>query len=195
MQKNLFYAIMEAEGDLMEPFAPTEEPEPNIDDQQQGQTGEQPPADMGADLPPEPTDMEDLSFDGTGGDEGDIGGDQGESNDDNQEKPDTLSQKANDVLNQQLYQQMLDKNSEIEETLENLQAIIPLLPYDVAALNDNSINRLRRALTNAQDYVLNKFVNLSYGENLLYYQKLTTLYTLLQDEIDSVLKKFQKDSE
>ncbi len=194
MQKNLFYAIMEAEGDLVEPFAPTDEPEPAIDDQQQGQTGEQPPADMGADLPPEPTDMEDMSFDETGGDEGDVGGD-ASSDENGEDKPDTLSQKANNVLNQQLYQQMLDKNSEIEEVLENLQAIIPLLPYDVVAQNDKPINRLRRALTHSQDYVLNKFVNLSYGENLLYYQKLNSLYTLLQEEIDSVLKKFQKDSE
>ena len=193
MRQNLFYAIMEAEGDLLEPFEPSDEPEADVPDPQQGQTEEQPPADMGADAPPETTDMEDLSFDETGGDEGDANEENADGNQD--QKPESLSQKANDVLNQRLYQQMLDRNSEIEEILNNLQSIIPLLPYDVVVQNDKSINRLKRALTNGQEYVLNKFVNLSYGENLLYYQKLDSLYTLLQDAIDSVLKKFQKDSE
>lgn len=196
MDTNLFYTVMEAEGDMLEPFDPNAEPPMDeMTDQQQGQTEEQPPADMGADSPPEATDMEDLSFDETGGDmEESNEGDQS-SGDADEQKTKSLSQKANDVLNQRLYQQMLNRNSEIEETIENLQAIIPLLPYDVVAQNDNSINRLKRALTNGQEYVLNKFVNMSYGENLLYYQKLDSLYTLLQDAINSVLNKFQKDSE
>lgn len=196
MDTNLFYTVMEAEGDMLEPFDPNAEAPDEMTDQQQGQTEEQPPADMGADSPPEATDMEDLSFDETGGDSeesGDENQDSGGSGED--KKTESLSKKANDVLNQRLYQQMLNRNSEIEETLENLQAIIPILPYDVVSQNDKSINRLKRALANGQDYVLNKFVDMSYGENLLYYQKLDSLYTLLQDAIDSVLKKFQKDSE
>jgi cobalamin biosynthesis protein CobT len=197
MRPNLFYAIMEAEGDLLEPFDPANEPtpEPEPDMQQQGQTDEQPPADMGADSPPEATDMEDLSFDETGGDAGAEDATDQDQNENGDQKKESLSDKANDILNQRLYQQMLDRNSEIEEVIENLQAIIPLLPYDVVVQNDKSINRLKRALSNGQDYVLNKFVNLSYGENLLYYQKLDSLYTLLQESIDSVLKKFQKDAE
>ena len=197
MRPNLFYAIMEAEGDLLEPFDPANEPtpEPEPDMQQQGQTDEQPPADMGADSPPEATDMEDLSFDETGGDTGAEDATDQDQNENGDQKKESLSDKANDILNQRLYQQMLDRNSEIEEVIENLQAIIPLLPYDVVVQNDKSINRLKRALSNGQDYVLNKFVNLSYGENLLYYQKLDSLYTLLQESIDSVLKKFQKDTE
>ena len=196
MDTNLFYTVMEAEGDMLEPFDPNAEAPDEMTDQQQGQTEEQPPADMGADSPPEATDMEDLSFDETGGDSeesGDENQDSGGSGED--KKTESLSKKANDVLNQRLYQQMLNRNSEIEETLENLQAIIPILPYDVVSQNDKSINRLKRALANGQDYVMNKFVDMSYGENLLYYQKLDSLYTLLQDAIDSVLKKFQKDSE
>lgn len=190
MRQNLFYAIMEAEGDLMEPFTPEDTPEPEPVAQQQGETAEQPPADMGADdLPPEPTDMEELSFDETGGEGEPSTGGEDQSDQENQ----SMSQKANDVLNQRLYQQMLIRNSEIEEILDNLQAIIPLLPYDVVVQNDKSINRLRSALTNAQEYVLTKFVNLSYGENLLYYQKLDSLYTLLQNAIDSVLKKIPND--
>lgn len=196
MGKNLFYTVMEAEGDLLEPFTPSDEPAAaDMPEQQQGPTGEQPPADMGAeDLPPDAGgEMEDLGFDETGGEEenADQGGQDGEEN----QADHHISKKVNDVLNQQLYQQLLNKNSEIEETLNNLQAIIPVLPNDVVVQNDKSINRLKRALTHAQDYALNKFVSMGYGENLLYYQKLDSLYTLLQNEIDSVLKKFQKDSE
>ena len=198
METNLFYTVMEAEGDLLEPFTPTEEPTDEIADQQQGQTNEQPPADMGADdLPPDPGGgMEDLSFDETGGEE-DQSGEDGQQNGENSEDQAStkLSQKANDVLNQQLYQELLNRNDEVQEIIDNLQAILPILPNDVVVQNDKSINRLKRALANAQDYALNKFVNMGYGENRLYYEKLTSLYTLLQNEIDSVLKKFQKDSE
>lgn len=193
MAKNLFYTVMEAEGDMLEPFEPTDEPDAPAPVEQQGQdANEQPPADMGADGPPDSTDMEELSFDETGGDEGDVGTSDEQNQEDEQK---SISQQANDILNQRLYQQMLDRNSEIEELLENIQEIIPLLPYDIVVQNDKSINRLRKALTNGQEYVLTKFVNLSYGENLLYFQKLDSLYTLLQNAIDSVLKKFQKDSE
>ena len=195
MGMNLFYTVMEAEGDLLEPFTPPDEPAADMPEQQQGPTGEQPPADMEAtDLPPDAGgEMEDLSFDETGGEE-EATGDEGQQD---QEDPTNhhITKKVNDVLNQQLYQQLLTRNSEIEETLNNLQAIMPVLPNDVVVQNDKSINRLKRALTNGQEYALNKFVNMGYGENLLFYQKLDSLYTLLQNEIDSVLKKFQKDSE
>ena len=198
MDANLFYTVMEADGDLLEPFTPTEEPEADMAGQQQDQTNEQPPADMGADSPPDPGGgMEDLgSFDETGGDmedqpEGEDGEQEGNQNNPGQ----NLSQKANDVLNQRLYQQLLTRNDEIQETIDNLQAILPVLPNDVVVQNDKSINRLKRALMNGQDYALNKFVSMGYGENLLYYQKLDSLYTLLQNEIDSVLKKFQSDDD
>ncbi len=200
MDANLFVSVMEAEGDLLEPFTPTEEATPPTDgaEQQQGQTNEQSPANMEAeDLPPDPSGgMEDLSFDETGGDGEDQNGENGDQeNPDQPAENNSLSQKANDILNQQLYQQLLDRNEEVSTIINNLQAILPILPYDVVVQNDKSVNRLKRALTNAQEYALNKFVNMDYGENLLYYQKLDSLYTLLQDEIDSVLKKFQKDSE
>ena len=195
MDANLFYAVMEAEGDLLEPFTPTEEPEADMADQQQGQTDEQPPADMGADSPPDPGGgMEDLgSFDETGGDmEDQPEGEEGQNGEGQPQQNQNLSQKANDVLNQRLYQQLLNRNDEIQETIDNLQAILPVLPNDVVVQNDKSINRLKSALTHGQDYALNKFVSMGYGENLLYYQKLDSLYTLLQNEIDSVLKKFDE---
>ena len=195
MEKSLFDIVMEADGDLLEPFTPSEDPTADMTDQQQGPSNEQPPADMGAeDLPPEAGGgMEDLGFDETGGDMED----QGENQDgENADQPNQqLAQKSDDILNQNLYQQWLVKNDDMETTLNNLQAIIPILPCDVVDQNDKSINRLNRVLMYSKDYVLNKFTNMSYGENLMEYQKLDALYTLLQNEIDSVLKKFQKDSE
>lgn len=194
MGKSLFDIVMEADGDLLEPFSPSEEPQAEVSDQQ-GQTNEQPPADMGAeDLPPDPGGgMEDLGFDETGGDM--------ENQDENQDDQNAeannqqLAQKSDDILNQNLYQQWLITNDNMETLIDNIQAIIPCLPCETVDQIDKSINRLNRAYDYSRDYVLDKFVNMSYGENLMQYQKLITLYTLLQNEIDSVLKKFQKDSE
>ena len=194
MDENLFYTVMEADGDLLEPFTPSEDPPAEMADQQQGQTNEQPPADMGADLPPEPGGgMEDLGFDETGGDMGEQEENQDDQNG-NQENQ-MLAQKTDEILNQNLYQQWLFKNDEMEKMIDDLQAILPILPCNVVDQNDKSINRLNRLLMYSKDYVLNKFTQLSYGENLMQYQKLDSLYALLQNEIDSVLKKFQKDSE
>lgn len=194
MGKSLFDIVMEADGDLLEPFSPSEEPQAEVSDQQ-GQTNEQPPADMGAeDLPPDPGGgMEDLGFDETGGDMEN----QDENQDDQNAEADNqqLAQKSDDILNQNLYQQWLITNDNMETLIDNIQAIIPCLPCETVDQIDKSINRLNRAYDYSRDYVLDKFVNMSYGENLMQYQKLITLYTLLQNEIDSVLKKFQKDSE
>lgn len=197
MAKNLFYAVMEADGDLLEPFDAAAA-EAEVADEQQGQPPEQPPADMGPDSPPDATDMDELGgFDETGGDM--DGGENGDPNNPNQqgqpEQPEKLSQKANDALNQRLYAQFVARNTDIQETLDNIQAIIPALSYEIVQKNDKSINRLKTALTTGQNYILNKFVKSSYGENLWMYQRLDALYTLLQNDINSVLKKFMKDNE
>lgn len=199
---NLFKLVMEAEGDLLEPFTPENEPDPPMPEEQQAPAGEQPPADVEGqpDTPPSAEEeLNDLAFDDTGGgnedeanpDDPQNGEQQGESQENNQ----SLSKMANDVLNQQLYQHMLDQNEEIEETLESLQNLIPALPYDVVVQIDSNMQRLRRALESGQDYVLHKFVGSSYGENKLQSDQLDMLYTALQNEIDSELKKFYKKSE
>lgn len=199
---NLFKLVMEAEGDLLEPFTPENEPDPPMPEEQQAPAGEQPPADVEGqpDNPPSAEEeLNDLAFDDTGGgnedeanpDDPQNGEQQGESQENNQ----SLSKMANDVLNQQLYQHMLDQNEEIEETLESLQNLIPALPYDVVVQIDSNMQRLRRALESGQDYVLHKFVGSSYGENKLQSDQLDMLYTALQNEIDSELKKFYKKSE
>lgn len=192
MSKDLFTLVMEAEGDLLQPFDGGESPD----------TGgnEQPPANdtpPSSDAePPEMSDDEDLSFSDSSSDGGaDMGmGDDENSEDDGQpnKEDEKLSEKANNILNQQLYQRMLDRNSEIEEIINNIQMITPMIPYDLVTQNDKSVNQLKMALNKGQNYVINKFIDSQYGENLLFFQKLDSLYTLLLDTIDANLKSINK---
>ena len=89
---------------------------------------------------------------------------------------------------------MVARNSEIEEILNNIKDIVPLLPYDIVKSNDESINHLKSALMKGQKYVINDFVDSGYGENLLFYQKLDSLYVLLLNQIDKNLKKIKNNN-
>jgi ribulose 1,5-bisphosphate carboxylase large subunit-like protein len=127
-----------------------------------------------------------------GGDDMSGGDSSGENNEEEADKEDTkLSDKANNILNQQLYNRMKDRNSEIEEVLGNLKELVPLLPYDVVKSNDELVNQLKDALEKGQKYVINDFVDSGYGENQLFYQKLDSLYVLLLNRIDTNLKKIK----
>ena len=84
------------------------------------------------------------------------------------------------------------RNKEIEEIIASLKDLIPLLPYEVVKSNDESVNQLKNALQKGQKYVINDFVDSGYGENLLFYQKLDSLYVLLLNQIDKNLKKIKK---
>lgn len=191
MGKNLFYTIMEAEGDLLEPFDEGNDNSP---------TEESPPSDMDDnsdineaidDQPPEMNESDNL--DDMSSESDDSGGSNDDSSEDEADKKDTnLSNKANNILNQQLYQKMINRNSEVEDILNNVKKLVPLLPYEVVQSNDKSINRLKKALFKGQQYVINNFVDSGYGVNLLFYQKLDSLYILLLDQIDSNLKKIKE---
>ena len=199
MSNGLFFTVMEAEGDLLQPFddgggdAPAEDVAPPATDNSGG----------GDDLDSPPPLNEDSDMDLSGemsSDSLDAGGDDmgGDDSTDNEEdeadKKDTkLSDKANNILNQQLYQKMVNRNNEIEEILNNIRDIVPLLPYDVVKSNDESINHLKSALMKGQKYVINDFVDSGYGENLLFYQKLDSLYVLLLNQIDTNLKKIKNN--
>lgn len=192
MSKDLFTLVMEAEGDLLQPFDGGESPDNG--------GNEQPPANdtpPSSDAePPEMSDDEDLSFSDSSSDGGaDMGMGDDENSEDNgqpNKEDEKLSEKANNILNQQLYQRMLDRNSEIEEIINNIQMITPMIPYDLVTQNDKSVNQLKTALNKGQNYVINKFIDSQYGENLLFFQKLDSLYTLLLDTIDANLKSINK---
>lgn len=194
MPKGLFFTVMEAEGDELQPFdggadTPPEDIAPPATDTGGGDDlGEPPPLedDGGMDFPS-------ATDDNGGGD--DMGGDDssGENNEEEADKNDTkLSDKANNILNEQLYKKMDARNKEIEEIIASLKDLIPLLPYEVVKSNDESVNQLKNALQKGQKYVINDFVDSGYGENLLFYQKLDSLYVLLLNQIDKNLKKIKK---
>lgn len=194
MSKGLFFTVMEAEGDLLQPFddgggadIPSEDiAPPATDDGGGGDALDSPPPlseDDGMDLS---GDMSDID----GGD--DMSGDDSNNEEEADKKDTTLSDKANNILNQQLYQKMVNRNNEIEEILNNIKDIVPLLPYDVVKSNDESVNHLKSALLKGQKYVINDFVDSGYGENLLFYQKLDSLYVLLLNQIDTNLKKIKQ---
>lgn len=191
--QNLFHIIMEADGDPLEAFDPGE----STDAAPAEQPAEPAPApEQGDDTPPPPTDegMDELAgFDDTAEGDDQMGGDETSedgTNDESQED-EKLSEKANSVLNQALYQKMVKRNQDIENTINSIQQIVPVLPYEVIKSNDADLTRLKTALEKGQKYVLEKFVDSGYGENLLYFEKLDALYTLLLNNINRNLKKVE----
>lgn len=195
MARDLFLMVMEAEGDMVQPF---DENTPNPDDTSP-QPEQAPPEPDGMDEPPEMAKDDTLSMNGDGGiDDMSMGDEsQQDENDDNEDGTkdgnEKLSEKANAILNQKLYQQFIDRNKEIEDILDNLQKLVPMLPYEVVKQNDGYVNRLKTALDKGKKYAIEKFVDSKYGENLLYFHKLDALYNLLEDEINKNLKSFETD--
>jgi len=190
---SFFHLIMEADGDPLEAFdpGPVEEapadPQPAPENQDDGAS------------PPNPVDdsIDELAgFDDSdpNADEGEPGGD-GMADEDGQteEEPENqnLSEKANNALNQNLYRQLVKRNQDIEDTIENVQQIIPVMPHDVIKEIDIPMNRLKAFLENGKQYAINKFIDSGYGENLLYFQKLDAAYQILLDQLNLGLKKIE----
>ena len=196
-KSNLFYMVMEAEGDdLLQPMdvggdsspeAPTEAPPP---DTNEGSNDNPPPLE-------EAGNADSLSFPGEdGGGENQDTGENTDGNDDNAEEnkeDEQLSEKASNILNKTLYDKFIARNKEVEDILSNLQTISSVLPIEVVNQNEKDVNSLKSALEAGQNYVIEKFVDAKYGENVLYFRKLDALYTLLMDRINSNLKKAEHD--
>lgn len=198
LTKSIFFTVMEAEGDELQPFdggnddaptadVPSEDIAPPATDSTDGGASDPPPLsdDGGGDF-----DMPSFGEDDAGaGGEDTTGGDTS-NNEEEADKQDTsLSDKANKILNEQLYKKMVARNNEIDEILTTLKTIVPSLPYDVVNDNNDTINQLKNALNKGKNYVINDFVDSGYGENQLFFQELDSLYTLLLDQIDKKLKK------
>lgn len=199
MSKNLFFTIMEADGDEPTPMdtggdTPPEDIAPPATDTGGGDDLGDPP-----ELNDSSGDLGVPSMDDMGGGTDDFGGSDdssGENDDEEADKSDNrLSDKANNILNEQLYKKMVARNNEIEEILSSIKDLVPLLPYDVVKSNDDSVNHLKTALQKGQKYVINDFVDSGYGENQLFYQKLDSLYVLLLNRIDTNLKKIKTKNE
>lgn len=195
---DFFYLVMEAEGEEPAPVDGGDPPAMDIP-----ADSEAPSDDLGADLPPDMPDMggDELDF-GDDGDGTDIAGSEdsssssSDSEDEKKEKAeeDKISTKTNNILNERLYDQMIHRNKEIEDIVDNLQKISPILPSDVVYENDKSLNQLKQALSKGKSYVIDKFINAEYGENMLFFTKLDSLYVLLMDKINSNLKGINNSS-
>ena len=184
--KDLFVLVMEAEGDLLQPFDPNGPEE--LGDATTDANSQPSQQASGFDEPPPLSEDEELSF--SDSDDGALNNDS--DTDDNAEenkKDEKLSDKANNILNQQLYERMHSRNDEIEEIVNNIQHIIPVMPYEIVKLVDEPLNNLKLALNKGRKYVVDDFIDCGYGENLLFFTKLNTLYTTLLDSINKYLKK------
>lgn len=195
---DFFYLVMEAEGEEPAPVDGGDPPAMDIP-----ADSEAPSDDLGADLPPDMPDMggDELDFGDDGGgtdfaDSSDSSSSSSNSEDEKKEKAeeDKISTKTNNILNERLYDQMIHRNKEIEDIVDNLQKISPILPSDVVYENDKSLNQLKQALSKGKSYVIDKFINAEYGENMLFFTKLDSLYVLLMDKINSNLKGINNSS-
>lgn len=199
--ENLFFMVMEADGDEMAAF------DENAMAADTGGEDIAPPATEETsggenvdDTVPEFNDSDfdmgglgDASGDENSGGDG-MSGDEGNGeNEEADQKDEKLSEKANNVLNQQLYEKFVARNKDIEGIINSIKDLVPLLPYDVIKSNDKTVNQLKSALQKGQEYVINDFVVRGYGENLLFYQKLDSLYVLLLNRIDTNLKKIKNN--
>lgn len=197
-ENNFFVMVMEAGGSIAEPFDAG-----GVDMGMDASAGAPPDASMG-DPPALPDgggmDMGDMSFDAGMGDGMDMGGDPTAGGEEQQEEGtqnggEKLSVKANSILNQRLYTQMMDRNQEIEDTIESINRLIPLLPYEAIRENDDSMTKLKAALDKGKSYLIGNFVGAKYGENLVFFQKLDAIYTLLIQQLNDNLKKLKNSNE
>ena len=195
---DLFTLVMEAGGNLAEPFDAGGADMAPADAAAPPDTSSDPPPidDTGADL----AGGFDMGGDDAGGGDdlglGDDSGGDGTSDEDEEgtnNGGEKLSEKANSILNQKLYQQMMSRNQEVEDIIENINKILPLLPYKTIKSNDEPISNLKAALEKGKNYILQSFVDAKYGENLTYFQKLDALYTLLLEQINKNLKELKAD--
>lgn len=189
--RDLFTWVMEAEGDELEAFdpGPSDNPAPPDQPEEEAPAGDEDL--VGA--PPTSDEMDDMSMDSDetmNGDTSDEGGNEEDQKDDT-----SATEKASNILNQRLYQQMINRNNDIEAILQNIDKLQSVIPYDVTQAIQPFITDLKQALFTGQGYVINDFVDTAYGENLMYYNKLNALYTALLNSIDSNLKKVDTDTD
>ena len=111
------------------------------------------------------------------------------SGEEGQDQDESMSEKANNILNQRLYEQLCARNDEIEKVLDNLQQITPVIPSDVFDENEELVSKLKAALNKSKDYAISKFIDSKYGENLFFYNEINVLYTSICDELDKNLKR------
>lgn len=194
---NLFTYIMEAEGDEIPDFEfdPGDTGGDATISDATGDASPDSPEPASGGPPPEMNESNDT-FDfnpegeNTGNDMSDETNSDEQNPDDNKEG-ENIGAKTNAILNERLYRELTTRNTSIENTLEQIQLVIPILPYDAVQELDKPLNQLKTALAKGQSYAIDKFINAEYGENLLFFEKLNSLYILIEDKIDKIIKKYK----
>lgn len=190
---------MEADGDL-------EEFDPGSMDSApaEGTPQDAPPAaaDDGFDMPPdEPSsDGEDLQGfgmdDGTGGDGmgddtmGDSGEDTGGDNSADQNNK-SITEKISANLNLQLYSQLDDINTSMDEIIKKLQVLSTAFTTEENESLKPHLSNMKKALEAGKNYALNKFLSNEYSTNVQFYMKLKTAYDTISDSINPILKRIK----
>ena len=187
MENNLFRIIMEAEtDDQLQSFD-------GGTDQGSQEQQMNPPVDSAAPEsgyqsdPPPLNDDSDMGFEDAGGTDQMQEIDETDGSSDNEK----MSVKTSNLLNQQLYEKLSSRNSEIEKYIDSISTILPIIPFENTDVSDKYIQKLRDALYIGQDYAINNFSNKDYGENNMFFIKLDQSYSLILDELNMILKKIK----
>ena len=189
---DIFHFIMEAEGDdevASFDVGGEDNSSPQVDasgEEQSPDADSPPPMADGGDEIPAFDDSQDM-----GGEEDSLGDGVQETEENPDKKDGKLSEKVSNILNQQLYSTLLNKNLEIENTINSINDLNSALPYDIIHKNEEPLRKLKAALSRGQTYAIDSFIDNKYGENRMFYQKLDAVYTLLLDELNTNLKKVQ----
>lgn len=189
---DIFHFIMEAEGDdevASFDVGGEDNSSPQVDasgEEQSPDADSPPPMTDGGDEIPAFDDSQDM-----GGEDDSLGDGDQETEENPDKKDGKLSEKVSNILNQQLYSTLLNKNLEIENTINSINDLNSALPYDIIHKNEEPLRKLKAALSRGQTYAIDSFIDNKYGENRMFYQKLDAVYTLLLDELNTNLKKVQ----
>ena len=189
---DIFHFIMEAEGDdevASFDVGGEDNSSPQVDasgEEQSPDADSPPPMTDGGDEIPAFDDSQDM-----GGEEDSLGDGDQETEENPDKKDGKLSEKVSNILNQQLYSTLLNKNLEIENTINSINDLNSALPYDIINKNEEPLRKLKAALSRGQTYAIDSFIDNKFGENRMFYQKLDAVYTLLLDELNTNLKKVQ----
>ena len=190
-EKNFFLYIMEAETELPA-FDSGEITDTSVESPPDDSAT--PSSDSVADENPPDLAMDDDTGSSFTGDEGGMGmgGDESDTaeTDEGETKEDqSMSEKANNLLNQKLYEQLCARNDEIDNIIDSLQKLTPILPHEFVEENEKYISQIKATLNKSKDYAITKFVDAKYGENLLFFNEINLLFTMLCDELDKNLKR------
>lgn len=171
--------------------APGDDPPPDV------------PADTGGDTPPDlppedtssgesqsdaPPDIDDEPPDLEGGDDNQFGMEDFEGEGSGEEENLDLDEKISAVMNMNLYQRYLALLNNIGNQLSMIKNNSDML-YTLSNKSLSIIGSLKKLDENIRLYIKNYFLEKSYSENLLFFNKCINLLKLLNDIFEKEIRK------